>query len=113
MVLLLCFVSLHALAEDVAIREKRLFRQIRCSACQGQSIDESNTPQANLAKEFVVEQIKLGKTDDEILVSVREEYGDFLVFRPQFSIHTFVLWALPVLLLALCIKVIKNRVDLS
>jgi len=82
-------------AAEPDMRAKNLFKQIRCSTCAGQSIDESNTPPAVEMRDFITQQISAGQSDAQILESIRAEHGDFLVFKPAFNIQTLMLWAMP------------------
>ena len=57
---------------------------------------------APLAKDLrmlIREQIKAGKTDDEILVFIEDRYGEFALLKPRFDIKNAPLWALPFLLI--------------
>lgn len=100
-------------AEDDLQREKSLFRQVRCATCYGQSIDESNTEQAIIIKDYIRKKIIEGESDEQILAGIRAEYGDFLVFRPSFNLDTLMLWVLPAAILLLLIQIIRKKIKLS
>ena len=48
----------------------------------------------------VREQLKQGKSEEEILAYMVERYGDFVRYRPPMKMQTLVLWVGPFLLLA-------------
>ena len=68
--------------------------QLRCLVCQNQSIAESN---AELAVDLR-NQVKAGKTNQEIVDYMVERYGDFVLYRPPFKTSTVILWVGPVVL---------------
>ena len=78
-----------------------IVHEVRCLVCQNQSIAESN---AELAKDLRIEianQIKDGKTEQEIKNFLLNRYGDFVLYEPSFNKKTVFLWLSPLLLLFL------------
>ena len=51
--------------------------QLRCLVCQNQSIADSNAELAVDLRNQVIEQVKAGKTNQEIVDYMVERYGDF------------------------------------
>ena len=106
-VLLVCAIStIPALAEDQLAgeseaRAKLLFSELRCVVCQNQSIRDSDADVAKDLRIIVREQITAGKTDREIRAFLVERYGEFILLKPVFAWHTFILWAAPFLLIIL------------
>ena len=92
--------AVPALNDPVA--EKRavtLEQQLRCLVCQNETIAAS---QADLAKDLrgqIREQIKAGRTDDQIKQYLVARYGDFVLYDPPFKATTVLLWAGPFALL--------------
>ncbi|MDY3114886.1 MAG: cytochrome c-type biogenesis protein [Sutterella sp.] len=72
--------------------------QLRCLVCQNQSIAESNAELAVDLRNQVIEQVKAGKTNKEIVDFMVERYGDFVLYRPPFKSTTYILWLGPVAL---------------
>jgi cytochrome c-type biogenesis protein CcmH len=89
--------------EDPALqaRYEQINRELRCLVCQNQTIADSNATLAGDLRREVREMIAAGKTDDEIRDFMIERYGDFVLYRPRMTATNFLLWAAPVLLLAL------------
>jgi cytochrome c-type biogenesis protein CcmH/NrfF len=77
---------------DLEARAKRLYTEIRCPVCAGQSIGAS---QAQLAQD-----LRAGETDEEILRHLKERYGESVSFAPSLSPETALLWGLPFILMA-------------
>ncbi len=81
-------------------RARAISAELRCLVCQNQSIDDSNAPLAKDLRLLVREQIKSGKSDQDVMAYVVERYGEFVLLRPRFGIHTLLLWLTPLLVLA-------------
>ena len=79
--------------------DTKIFKNLRCIVCQGQSIAESNSDFAQTIKLVVRDQINKGNNEDEIYEFLVEKYGEWIVFKPLFNPHNFLLWILPYLLL--------------
>ena len=102
----------HAAPADVAsvetfsdpameARARNLQRQLRCLVCQGESIDESNSPFAADVRHLVRQQIADGKTDQQIEDFLVARYGDFILMKPPLQSDTWLLWLAPFLALGL------------
>lgn len=72
--------------------------QLRCLVCQNQSIAESNAELAVDLRNQVIEQVKAGKTNKEIIDFMVERYGDFVLYKPPFKMTTVILWLGPLAL---------------
>ena len=46
----------------------------------------------------VIEQIKAGRSDKEIIDYMVDRYGDFVLYKPPFKTSTAILWLGPVVL---------------
>lgn len=113
--LLLLLFSIYSFAyadtQDNAMRARKLYSQVRCATCQGQSIEDSNSEHAKMTRDFIDDQINQNKSDEEILENIRIMYGEFLVFDPKFSYHTLMLWIVPFMVLSglICVIVLRVR----
>ena len=90
------------LAEDEAV-ERRLnaiAEELRCLVCQNESLASSRADLAQDLRRQIREQIRLGRTDDEVLAYMTQRYGDFIRYRPPLKGTTLVLWIGPFVLLA-------------
>jgi cytochrome c-type biogenesis protein CcmH len=81
------------------IRYRALTHELRCMQCQNQSIADSPVGLAGDLRREVRELLQQGKTDTEVRQWMRERYGAFILFRPEFSARSAWLWLLPGLLL--------------
>ncbi len=118
--LLLC-VSLalpaHAVNPDEVLddpalekRARTLSLELRCLVCQNQSIDDSDAPLAKDMRVLLRERLQAGDSDKEVMDYLVGRYGEFILLRPTFGLHTLLLWVLPFVLLAAgAVIVVMNR----
>ena len=89
------------MGDDPAV-EKRLqalSKELRCLVCQNESLADSQAGLAEDLRREIREQIKAGKTDQEIMTFLTQRYGQFILYRPQVTPATYLLWFGPFLLL--------------
>lgn len=82
-------------------RAKNLFLELRCVVCQNQSIGDSDADVARDLREIVREQIAAGKSNSQIKQFLVDRYGEFILLKPVFALHTLLLWVAPIVLLLL------------
>ena len=81
-------------------RARDLSRELRCMVCQNQSIDDSDAPLARDLRLLVRERIAGGDSDRQVIDFLVARYGEFVLLKPRFSLHTLLLWLLPPFALA-------------
>lgn len=120
LVLVMLLASTLAIAVDVLPfkdraeeqRFQHLARQLRCLVCQNESLADSS---ADLAKDLrfeVFEQMRQGKSDDEIKKYLTARYSDFVLYNPPLRAGTAVLWFGPLAVLligAVIVGIILRR----
>ena len=89
--------------DDPVLQERydRLVRELRCVQCRNQSIADSNVKLAADLRVKVRELIAAGRSDEEVLAFMRDRYGEYVLLKPPFTPHNWVLWIAPVLLLGI------------
>lgn len=125
-VLLLCLLPTFAMAQlqeeerpsdDPAIEQRlaKLSKELRCLQCQNQTLADSPAGLAADLRREIREQMKAGKSDQEIIAFLTQRYGDFILYRPRVTFTTYLLWFGPfVLLIAgfyVLFRYIKQRRD--
>lgn len=80
-------------------RARHLSGELRCLVCQNQSIDDSNAPLAKDLRVIVRERLAVGDSDRQVLDFVVARYGEFVLLRPPFAVHTLLLWLTPLAVL--------------
>ena len=71
--------------------EAKIFKNIRCLVCQGQSIADSNSEFAQTIKIVVRDQLKEGKSEIEIYNFLVSKYGEWIVYKPKLNKNNFLL----------------------
>lgn len=104
--------------DDPAL-EKRLHnlsQNLRCLVCQNETLADSQADLADDLRDEIREQMKAGKSDKEIIDFLTARYGQFILYKPQVTPTTYLLWFGPFLLLlaglAVLFRYIKQRRDL-
>ena len=102
-VMLLALVApqiVHAVTPDeilkdpaLELRARNLSRELRCMVCQNQSIDDSEAPLAKDLRVLVRERLSNGDSDRQVLDFLVSRYGEFVLLKPPFQLHTLLLWA--------------------
>ncbi|WP_414692456.1 cytochrome c-type biogenesis protein [Phenylobacterium sp.] len=82
-------------------RARHIFEQVRCLVCQNESIDDSQAELAHDLRQIVRDQVRQGRSDDQIKDFLVQRYGEFVLLRPSFSIGNVALWAGPFVVVAL------------
>ena len=90
-------------------RARRISQELRCLVCQNQSIDDSNAELARDLRLIVRERLAAGDSDAQVLAFVEQRYGEFVLLRPPFKLHTLALWLMPLLLLIGTVLVLRRN----
>ena len=77
--------------------ENKINKNLRCLICQGQSIYDSQSDFAESMKLVVKQKIESGRSEDEIYSFFKIQYGEWILYDPQFNTKNFALWLLPIL----------------
>ena len=80
-------------------RARALSRELRCMVCQNQSIDDSEAPLARDLRILVRERLQAGDSDRQVIDFLVARYGEFVLLKPRFSLHTALLWLGPAAIL--------------
>ena len=76
-------------------RAERIGKQVRCPACEGESIAESPSSYAADMMGYVREMITEGRSDQQIIDRLMAAYPQSQMLDPPFQTRTALLWALP------------------
>ena len=71
-------------------------KNLRCLICQGQSVYDSDSEFANSIKILIEEKIKQGQGEKEIYSYLKERYGQWILYEPEFNKNTYFLWIFPI-----------------
>ena len=81
--------------------ENKIFKNLRCIICQGQSIYDSQSDFAESMKLVVKQKLNSGMSEEEIYIFFKDQYGEWISYDPEFNAKTYFLWGLPVLIFLL------------
>jgi cytochrome c-type biogenesis protein CcmH len=76
-------------------RARAIFREVRCLVCQNESIDDSQAELAGDLRKLVRDEIKAGRSDDQVRTYLVSRYGEFVLLKPAFSWGNAALWGAP------------------
>ena len=85
--------------ENLNNKIKKLTLELRCMTCQNQSVYDSDSEFANDIKNIVKEKFNEGLNEKEIKMFLTDRYGEYILFKPYFSLKNMLLWISPFLIL--------------
>ena len=101
-IIIFFFLKISILSASVAlVDENKIYKNLRCLVCQGQSIADSNSDFALTVKSVVKDLIDQEKTEDEIYYFLSDKYGEWILYNPKMNKNNFILWIFPYISLIL------------
>ncbi len=87
-------------SEDSALeaRTSALASSLRCPVCQGESIQDSPAELAQDMRAVVRDQLRDGRTPDEVKQYFVSKYGEWILLEPEMKGLNVLLYVFPVLL---------------
>jgi cytochrome c-type biogenesis protein CcmH len=82
-------------------RARAISGELRCLVCQNESIDDSNADLAHDIRMLVRQRLTAGESDAQVVQSVVDRYGQFVLLKPPVEPATYALWFGPPIVLAL------------
>ena len=89
--------SKYSFSNDLKL-ENKINKNLRCLICQGQSIYDSQSDFAESMKLVVKQKIDSGMSEEEIYSFFKMQYGEWILYDPQFNTKNFALWLLPIVI---------------
>ncbi|MDD5404167.1 MAG: cytochrome c-type biogenesis protein CcmH [Sulfuricella sp.] len=88
-------------AEDPVLEQRMiaLSEDLRCLVCQNESLAGSRADLAQDLRQEIREQMRAGKSDQEVIAYLTQRYGDFVLYKPPLKPLTWLLWFGPFVLL--------------
>ncbi|MPW35394.1 cytochrome c-type biogenesis protein [Vibrio sp. B1Z05] len=109
-------VTAHAVIEvhefdtpEQELQFQELNHTLRCPKCQNNTIGDSNAELALDLREKVYEMTKEGKSKQEIVDYMVARYGNFVTYKPPFTLGTAILWLGPVFVVLIGFGFILTR----
>ena len=91
-------IFLNNLNADNSKQVDKISKKLRCLNCQGQSVYDSQSDFALSMKILIDRKINEGKNEKEIYAFLKNKYGEWIVYDPEISKNTILLWVIPLIL---------------
>ena len=93
--------------------KNKISKNIRCLICQGQSIYDSQSDFAISMQLVIEKKLNQGFSENEIYEFLKNKYGQWIIYDPEFNKKTFILWLLPILLFLLGGAIIYKKLNVQ
>ena len=93
--------------------KNKISKNIRCLICQGQSVYDSQSDFAISMKLLIEKKIQEGLNENEIYEFLKNKYGQWIIYDPEFNKKTFILWLSPILLFLLGGAIIYKKLNVQ
>ncbi len=91
-------------------RAREISAELRCLVCQNQSIDDSDAPLARDLRILVRERLQSGESNAAVREFIVARYGEFVLLKPPFGIHTLLLWLAPLFVLSIAVVLARRTI---
>ena len=95
--LILSFQKLLIANNDSSLVDK-ISKNLRCLICQGQSVYDSQSDFALSMKTLIRNKLQEGKSEKQIYDYLKNQYGEWIVYDPEFDKKNLLLWTFPLIL---------------
>ena len=97
--------------DKITILENKIFKNLRCLICQGQSVYDSQSEFAESMKLVVRQKLEEGLSEKEIYDFLKNQYGEWILYDPELNVKTYFLWFLPIILFILGGAIISRKLS--
>lgn len=107
------FVTIFATSATTSPTERRIAHLesiVRCPACEGLSVAQSNATSSIAVRHEIERRVKAGDSDTSILTSLQERYGSAILLTPSSRGLGAVLWIVPFAAVALGLFILRRVV---
>jgi len=95
--LILSFQKLLIASNNSSLVDK-ISKNLRCLICQGQSVYDSQSDFALSIKTLIKNKLQEGKSEKQIYDYLKNQYGEWIVYDPEFDKKNLLLWTFPLIL---------------
>ena len=111
--IIFCFFSFIVNAQNTNTElVNKISKNIRCLICQGQSVYDSQTDFAISMKLVIIKKLEEGSTESEIYEYLKNQYGEWITYDPEFNKNTFFLWLFPIFIFVAGIWLVIRKIKL-
>ena len=97
-IIIFFLINLNLLITEDNDLKSKITKNLRCLICQGQSVHDSDSEFANSLKILVEKKLDEGLKEKQIYEYLKEKYGEWILYEPEFNKNTYFLWLLPILM---------------
>jgi cytochrome c-type biogenesis protein CcmH len=90
-------------------RVQKIYKNVKCVVCDGQSIADSNSQLAKDMQKIILDKVNNNYSDEQIYAFLVDRYGYSIIFEPPINQYTILLWWTPFLIIILGMLVIRIR----
>ena len=109
--IIFCFFSFFANAENSNNELlNKISKNIRCLICQGQSVYDSQSDFAVSMKLVIKKKLEEGSSESQIYEYLKNQYGEWITYDPEFNKNTFFLWIFPIFIFVVGIWLIIRKI---
>ena len=87
-----------SIANNISSEVDKISKNLRCLICQGQSVYDSQSDFALSMKKLIENKLEDGKSEKQIYEYLKNKYGEWIVYDPEFNKKNLVLWIFPLIL---------------
>ena len=85
-------------ANNISTEVDKISKNLRCLICQGQSVYDSQSDFALSMKKLIKNKLENGESEKQIYEYLKNKYGEWIVYDPEFNIKNLMLWIFPLIL---------------
>ena len=86
------------IANNNSLLVDKISKNLRCLICQGQSVYDSQSDFALSIKTLIKNKLQEGKSEKQIYDYLKNQYGEWIVYDPEFNKKNIILWLFPLIL---------------
>jgi len=106
-----CFFSFFVNAENSNNELlNKISKNIRCLICQGQSVYDSQSDFAISMKLVIKKKLAEGSTESQIYEYLKNQYGEWITYDPEFNKNTYFLWLFPIFIFVIGVWLIIRKI---
>ena len=87
-----------SIANNISSEVDKISKNLRCLICQGQSVYDSQSDFALSIKKLIKNKLEDGKSEKQIYEYLKNKYGEWIVYDPEFNKKNLMLWIFPLIL---------------
>jgi cytochrome c-type biogenesis protein CcmH len=83
-------------SDSAEARARRLEKELACPVCTGESVAESNAPEARAIRDDIRDRIDDGQSDADVRAAYTRVYGERVLLNPGDDGFALLAWGIPV-----------------